>query len=227
MLGAAVPGRRTPLGRLLWPELGISPSVTWCMRFASPAQTPCFDWTQQRLRRTNKGCAGVCAAGRQRLLLWHLLVWSLPQCIWCAPRGLPILSAAAEAAVDAQPRRAYPAPPDPLGESEGLPPDRAPDVIHPSVSPPRGPPPPLPIRTELPALRQQTAPVQTCDVDCAAFVMCPGYQPESLRLRVGMPCDIEDFVDTVLGGVSQISSCPFATGCLRCAHSLCQAALLL
>ena len=204
MLGAAVPGRRTPLGCLLWPELGIPLSVTWCMRFASPAQTPCLDWTRQRLRRTNKRRAGVCAVGMQRLLLWHLLVWNLPQCIWCAPRGLPTLSAAAEAAGAAQPRRVYPAPPDPLGESEGLPPDRAPDVIHPSVSPPRGPPPPLPIRTELPALRQQTTPVQTCDVDCAAFVMCPGYQPESLRLRVGMPCDIEDFVDSVGRGLSDL-----------------------
>ena len=153
-------------------------------------------------RRTNKRRAGVCAVGMQRLLLWHLLVWK--QCIWCAPRGLPALTAAAEAAGAAQPRRVYPARLIPLGESEGFPPDRAPDVIHPSVSPPRGPPPPLPIRTELPALRQQTTPVQTCDVDCAAFVMCPGYQPESLRLRVGMPCDIEDFVDSVGRGPSDL-----------------------
>ena len=95
-------------------------------------------------------------------------------------------------------------PPDPLLVTPGLPAERAPDIVHPAVLPPRGPPPPFPVRRELPALPRQTAPVSIHDVVCGAWVLSPCYLPEAITFQLGVPCDLEDLVDAAVRHLQQL-----------------------
>ena len=124
-------------------------------------------------------------------------LWNAPLVVWSTPPGLPDLVAAGQAAEHARDQRRYPRPPDPLEEAPGYPIAGAPDIVHPSIGPPRGPPTPTPVRWEMPVLRQSTHPVDTCETDCGVLVLTPGYLPEALTLRIGLPCDVEDFIEAV------------------------------
>ena len=127
-------------------------------------------------------------------MAWLLVacLWSLPVCVWSAPPGIPPVDALSDSAAAAS--RRYPEPPDPLEDTPGYPPERAPDVVHPALNPPGGPPPPFPVRREIPTLPRQTVPVVVRDVVCGAYVLSPGYQPEAVTFRLGVPCDAEDLV---------------------------------
>ena len=192
MLGAVFPGRRTPLGALLWAfHSGLPLRVATSLGSVGSPQHAVLDWAPHRPARRASGRivrgprslsgAGTCS------MAWLLVacLWSLPVCVWSAPPGIPPVDALSDSAAAAS--RRYPEPPDPLEDTPGYPPERAPDVVHPALNPPRGPPPPFPVRREIPTLPRQTVPVVVRDVVCGAYVLSPGYQPEAVTFRLGFP----------------------------------------
>ena len=207
-LGAATPGRRSGLGRLLGSGFAwVSVKPLQALGTVShPAVSP-LDWRPHpslpKLGRGKHTKANRPRAGAWLPVLWMLGFLNLPVCVWSAPEGVAEIEQIAGAITQhrqqtsAEAGRFYPEPPDPFGETPALPRNNTPDIIHHRISPPRGPPPPQQFRTELQALRPQTTPVRTRDVSVTVWVGTPGFLPEVLTFDQGMPCDVDDLVFAV------------------------------
>ncbi|CAE7523919.1 unnamed protein product [Symbiodinium sp. CCMP2456] len=130
-----------------------------------------------------------------RFLVWLLGFSRLPTCVWAAPKGLErlvglgdVASGSGDPAVRV---------PEELPVVSSLPRQGAPEVYDSCVSPPRGPPPPLPVRTEIYPLPLQSAPVVLQEHEFAVWACSPFYLPEQFHMPLRVPCDLEDALDVV------------------------------
>ncbi|CAE7223763.1 hypothetical protein AK812_SmicGene38141 [Symbiodinium microadriaticum] len=81
-------------------------------------------------------------------------------------------------------------------EMRGVPGPVVPDYIDAGLSP-LGPPPPVPRHIAIDNAVQHTQPAPTTFVNFPVWVGTAGYEPETMQLQLGVPCDVEDAIDAV------------------------------
>ena len=199
LLGRSMPGRRSPLGTLLWGlPLPLMPFAR-CLGCAGTVHSPILAWcaADHKPHRSVGRTRGAESRWRCPLGFWATLLLTLPVQVWSTPPEVHELVQLAAIAEQARHAQDPPDPPEHFGNAPGLPADHAPDVVHPALIPPRGPPPPQPIRWEMRGISSSASLANLRHVELSALVLAPGYRPEALRFQIGIPCDVEDILDSV------------------------------
>ena len=220
LLMRAIPGRRSPLGKLAGlPSLGVPILPLRALGQATNASCCVLDWKPQqaatpRVRPTKQAIPPA----RRRLTHWgqlttFLIFWlRLPVCVWAAPKGLSEaardISAFADLCPEAIPvtssqQSQLPmtdldaaAIGDPAREPHAAAepvPDGTP-VSHQCIGLPR----PIPGRG-MPVAEE------LAELPCFAYVVCPFFQPELLNFDLAIPCEALDVARQVRRHISQLA----------------------
>ena len=220
LLLRTIPGRRSPLGRLVGlPSLGVPILPLRALGHAASARCCVLDWKphEDAVPRTCQTKQETPTARRRRTswsqLAFFLVCWfRLPVCVWAAPKGLSEAARDISAFADLCPE-AIPATPSPQCQ----PPDIASDGAafadlantphasdgqsHERTSEPHqyiGYPRPTPGRG-MPVAEEQA------ELPCLAYVVCPFFQPEMLNFRLAIPCEALDVARQVRRHVSRLA----------------------
>ena len=193
-IGAKAP--KSSLGRIV----GVfCPAVFTCMLRGlrlSPHDTPTLKWQPGVCKprpRVRCRVATPKPGFGPWFLLQCLIFGNLPICVWSAPKGLGALQYAHDCVANA---RQTPDLPESLPVPSGVPGPVVPDYIDAGLSP-LGPPPPVPRHIAIDNAVQHTQPAPTTFVNFPVWVGTAGYEPETMQLQLGVPCDVEDAIDAV------------------------------